>query len=417
MLTKQQRRWALLGVVAAIVLAHAWLTSSLLAQMHAAAEGDDKTSIERMEVELVGDMALSEPPVVMAPPPVAVAVADMAAAPEPAASAASAPEPKAKTQDAPQTTPNAVETPASSPQDATAVADAAAAPVDTAAQTPEAVATAASAPTQAAPPFEWPQATRVTFKMEGFFRGPIHGSSQVEWVRKGKQYQVHIDAYAGPRFAPIASQRWTSEGTITPQGLKPKRFESVNKLMIKSSKPKIILFDDGYVTLPTGQREKALPDVQDPASHYIQMAYDFMLDASRLRPQESINMPMAYSKKQLMVVYNITGPEVLSTPMGEIETYRLRPQIEQTKQDEEILADIWIAPALQYLPIRMYLRVGKNIWFDFKMDKAPQQSLGDGELTGMTEEQAAPAPSDQDKASKAILGIPKEDPTAQFISN
>jgi len=419
MLTRLQRRWALLGVVAAIVLAHAWLTSSMLAQMQAAANGDDKTSIERMEVELVGDMALSEPPVVMAPPPVAVAIADMAPPPEPAASAASAPtpEPKPKTQNEPQAKPEAAETPASSPKDATAVADAASAPVDSAEQIPEAIATAASAPTEAAPPFEWPQATRVTFGMEGFFRGPIHGSSHVQWIRQGQNYQVHIDAYAGPRFAPIASQRWTSEGSITPKGLKPKRFESVNKLIIKSSKPKIILFDDSYVTLPTGKREKALPDVQDPASHYIQMAYEFMLDASRLGPQSSIDMPMAHSKKQLMVTYNITGPETLSTPMGEIETYRLRPQIEQTKKDEEILADIWIAPALQYLPIRMYLRIGKDTWFDFKMDKAPQQSLGNGELTGMAEEQVAPPPSDEDKASKAILGIPKEDPTAQFMSN
>jgi Protein of unknown function (DUF3108) len=360
----------------------------------------------------------------MAPPPAAAPAADLVPPPEPAASAASAPEParkpEPKHQDEPKTIAATSEAPVSAPQEATAIAEATSAPSEAAAVSEavsEAATTTGSKPTEAAPPFEWPQATRVTFSMEGFLRGPIHGSSQVQWVRKGNNYQVHIDAYAGPRFAPIASQRWTSEGTITPKGLQPKRFESVNKLMIKSSQPKIILFEDGYVTLPSGQREKALPDVQDPASHYIQMAYEFMLDASRLQPFGSIHMPMAHSRKQMTVVYNIAGPEVLSTPLGQVETYRLRPQVEPSKKGEEILADIWIAPALQYLPIRMYLRVGKDMWFDFKMDKAPQQSMGGEASDAMIKEQEAPAPSDKDKASKATLGIPQEDPAAQFMSH
>src|SRR5690606_30730558 len=134
---------------------------------------------------------------------------------------------------------------------------------------------AASAPATS-PPFEWPLATRVTFKLEGYVRGPVHGDAMVEWVRQDERYQVHVDASIGPRFAPLGSQRWTSEGVITPQGLRPRRFEAINKLLITSSTPKVVLFEDEAVVLADGKRLPRLPGVQDPASHYIQMAYEFI---------------------------------------------------------------------------------------------------------------------------------------------
>jgi Protein of unknown function (DUF3108) len=240
--------------------------------------------------------------------------------------------------------------------------------------------TAASTPDAApsAPRFEWPKATRVTYKMEGYLRGPIHGSAMVEWIRQDLKYQVHVDAYAGPSFAPLASQRWTSEGTITPKGLLPAKFESINKLLIKSSTPKVVVFEESTLLMPNGERIDKLPDVQDPASHYIQMAYQFMLDASALQVGKTIEMPMANTKKQQALVYDIQAQELIDTPLGQIDTFRLIPRLTGAKsKGEDIFAEIWIAPSLQYLPIRMLIRVGTETFFDMKMDKAPQQTAAD----------------------------------------
>ena len=236
-----------------------------------------------------------------------------------------------------------------------------------------------------APVFEWPQATRVTFKAEGHWRGPIYGSAMVEWIRQDERYQVHVNAIAGPSFAPIASQRWTSEGLITPKGLSPRRFESINKLVIKSSKPRQLRFEGDEVELADGKRETQLPHVQDPASHYIQMAYELMLAPGRLRVGGTIDMPLAWNKRQEVIVYDIEAQETLQTPLGKVDTFRLKPR-RPADQKEEILAEIWIAPSLQYLPIRMFLRKGEKDYMDMQMDKPPQQAMAAPAASGVQAE-------------------------------
>lgn len=377
----RQRKLALWAVVAAVLLGHALLTRGVMRHM-AEAQGDDAPRIERMQAELVADMKLTAPPIVAPLPPPAEQPQTQSQAPEPPASAASKPTPpKRKKPKPPEVTPSQpLPEPvlvASAPEAPTAASE----PVQAAAS---AATTTAEAEPAKGPVFEWPKATRVTFRMEGYLRGPIHGSSLVEWVRQDNKYQVHVDAYAGPSFAPLASQRWTSEGVITPKGLLPSRFESVNKLLVKSSTPKVVLFEDKELVMPGGERLEKLTDVQDPASHYIQMAYELMQGKLTLEVGKTIEMPVADTRKQRMLVYDVDGTETLLTPLGMIETYKLRPRTTKTSKGEDVMAELWIAPALQYLPIRMLIRIGDQTYFDMQMDKAPQQSPADAADTGDT---------------------------------
>jgi hypothetical protein len=71
---------------------------------------------------------------------------------------------------------------------------------------------------------------------------------------------------------------------------------------------------------------------------------------------------------------------MLDTPVGKVETLKLKPrplpsQKDKDKARDELLAEIWVAPSLQYLPIRMLLRQGAANYLDMKMDKMPQQAL------------------------------------------
>ena len=73
------------------------------------------------------------------------------------------------------------------------------------------------------PTFEWPKATKVSFKLDGYFRGPITGTSAVEWLRQDNRYQVHMDIQVG---GGLFSVQATSEGEITrwplPRAMKPR---------------------------------------------------------------------------------------------------------------------------------------------------------------------------------------------------
>lgn len=403
--SSRRRGTALASVVVAVVLAHAWITQGVLEHLHDMQAGQDQ-QIKRMEATLIADMRLSAPPVLAAPPvttPPAPRLADLAV---PAASAASAPPP-------PDVAPSQAETPSDPDMAASEPAnDAALDTPDVAASRPfsddplayAGTATPAAQSAASAPAFEWPLATRVTFKLEGHLRGPVHGDAMVEWVRQEQRYQVHVDATIGPRFAPIGSQRWTSEGIITPEGLQPERFESVNKLLIKRSTPKVITFEDKEVVLADGRRLAKTPGVQDPASHYIQMAYQFILDPEALRVGKTVSLPLARTRHQEVVIYDILGEELLDTPLGKVNTFRLRPR-PLTDQKDDLLGELWIAPSLQYLPIRMLIRQGPSNYLDMRMDRAPQQASASASAASAPSPSPAP-PAERRPAPLQQIPIP-----------
>jgi len=351
---------------------------------------NDTSSIKRMEAEFVADMQLTEPPVIA--PPVAArpvaeeTVADMAtqAASKPKAAQKSKPKPKPDLDAAPklaQAEDTQVAQAASEPAKGQYMEVDIPPPITLPGEEPPSATPAATMPSATGggsrgTPFVWPKATRVTYKVEGYFRGEAYGNAQVEWIKQGERYQVHVDASIGPSFAPLGSQRWTSEGVITPEGLAPERFESINKLLIKTSPPKVVSFGATEVELPSGEKVPKLPGVQDPSSHYIQLAYQFIQHPERLEVGKVIEVPMAWTRRQEVIFYDVLQEEDLDTPLGKLHAFKLKPRrMNDTKGD--VLAEIWLAPALQYLPIRMYLRQGPENYLDMVMDKAPQQVPGE----------------------------------------
>jgi hypothetical protein len=82
----------------------------------------------------------------------------------------------------------------------------------------------------AAPPFEWPVSTRMRYLLTGNVRGEVSGQAQVEWIRVGQRYQVHLDVIVGMKIAPLGSRRMSSDGDITPEGLAPRRYDQETKL-------------------------------------------------------------------------------------------------------------------------------------------------------------------------------------------
>lgn len=387
-----KRRWAaLLAVVLAVVLLHAWLTSEVASHMQEASQSN-VPRIQRMEATYVSELKLSAPPVAAAPvaPPAKAAPAKARRRPAPAKAASAPPEPAAPVAEAASAPAEAV---ASGPAPALAQAQASsptppevASSLASAAAASKAAANAVKGATPGSgPAFVWPKATRVTYKLEGFFRGPIYGQATVEWLRTGKRYQVHVDATVGPNFAPLGSWNLTSEGEITPEGLSPKRYENVNRLLIRSSAPKVVGFEDDVVVMPDGGRVPRMPGMQDPASQFIQLAYRFIVNPSLLKVGNTIEMPMVTLKKVDVLAYDVLAEELLQTPLGPLPTFHVKPRL-MSAANGLLPAEIWFAPGLQYLPVRILVRLDDKTHMDMQMDKAPQQVPGgdgpDGDYTG-----------------------------------
>jgi len=368
---KFSHRRAIAVLAVGVLAAHLWVTHEVSMRMQELAPPE--LTIKRMEATYVTEVKLSAPPVTAA------------ALPRPAEQTAGAAPARKKRSPKPVKAASAPDESASqakvmAPLDAASqVADASSAAVpplpawkESAPKGPQPdpayAANAASAP--AGPTFVWPKATKVNYKLEGYFRGPFEGTASVEWVREGSRYQVRLDS-----SLPFANISMISEGVIEPNGLSPKRYESLFKMALKAPKAAAVSFDDQEVVLGNGDRVPRPPEVQDPVSTLIHLAYQFISQPQLLKPGNTVVLPLAYTKKIEPLAFDVINEEVLHTDLGDIPALHVKPR-RMLQDKNDLVGETWFAPSLQYLPIRILTHMGE-ITLDMKMIGAPQQTPGD----------------------------------------
>jgi hypothetical protein len=393
-------------VVLAVLAGHALVTRQIMLAMDD--KGDDDAMPPRIEVAYVREMKLAEPA------PMAAPAAPPETAPETAPSPIAAPAPKPKPKPKPKPAPKVVKPvkAASAPDDVDPdtkrpVVAVAASPVaadepgmaaseaakaeDNAASEAQAAASSASvaqaaasspqvasAATPASAPasgalanFEWPTSTRISYVLTGNYRGPVNGSGQVEWIRVGSHYQVHVDLIVGASAAPLITRRMSSDGDITAQGLTPRRFDQETKVMLRSPNHQSMSFEPGWVVLANGDRRLSVPGVQDSASQFVQLTYVFSTRPDLLKVGGTVDIPLALPHKVDVWTYDVVGEEVLYAPWGPLPTVHLKPQ-KKNLNPNSLSAEIWFAPQLRYLPVRILIRQDENTYVDMMVEKPPE---------------------------------------------
>jgi Protein of unknown function (DUF3108) len=376
-------RPALALLTLCVLLAHAWLVQSLSSTLSRLGSGD-VSMVRRIDVSFVSSLQPAEPPVAvqrMQRP----AVPAPATVPKPPQAAASAPSDRQDEPQLPQPTP-AEPVPEPPPTPALAQASEAptpASPADpgvptsTATAAAQPPASAASSPTAAA--FEWPPSTRLSYRLTGDYRGPIHGTAQVEWLRTGDRYQVHLDV----NVAPVLSRRMTSEGLLTDQGLRPLRYEEVTQVLLSSARRRTLRFEPDRVVMANGDVQPTLPNIQDSASQFVQLTWLFTTQRDRLQPGQVIEMPLALPRRVDRWVYDVQAEEELDTPVGRLRVLHMKPR-RTTPQPGELVIETWFAPALQYLPVRILIRQDAQTFVDLTLSTAPLQAAKDAAAPGAT---------------------------------
>jgi hypothetical protein len=360
------RRAGWWSVLVTVLVGHALATLWLQENLVGWGAGD-KPMPERMEVAFVQALAQASPPPATAAAARPAKKKSLARAVVPAASAPAAESAPALA--TPEPTP---------PAEVVALAPAEPAASD-AVGTSEAtaVAEAASAPV-ASPTFDWPPSTRVTYTLIGNYRGEVRGSAQVQWVRQDSRYQVHVDIVIGPSFAPLISRRMSSDGDVGDQGLVPRRYDEATRLPFQKLRRVTLQFTPEQVTLANGSQQEALPGLQDAASQFVQLMWLFTTQPELLRAGNTVTMPLALPRRVGRWVYDVVGQERLTTPIGDIDAYHLKPRLGQQRPGTELSAEVWFAPTLQYLPVRIRIRQDADTFVDVMIDAAPLQAAPQG---------------------------------------
>ncbi len=346
------RTGAAVVLVAFVVGVHWAVTGWMSAQL--AAWESPAPALQRIQVAYVREMALATPvarPVIRPAGPKRRAAAGAPAPVDPAAS--SVPVADAEPPREPTT------------EDAPEVVQAAASAAEPAASTPDPLST-----------FEWPVSTRLRYELTGYVRGEVHGQAQVEWIRAGERYQVHLDVEVGPSFAPVAARRLSSEGGITHEGLVPQRYEQETRLGFGQPYRAAMQFDGERIRFAHGRTAPQLPGVQDTASQFVQIAYLFDREPERLRVGAVVEVLLAMPRNVSTWVYDVIGEELLHTPFGEVPSYHLRPRREP-QPGGDLVTELWIAPRLRHLPVRFRIRQDAENHVDLMLDRRPELAASD----------------------------------------
>lgn len=211
----------------------------------------------------------------------------------------------------------------------------------------------------------WPRNTRLSYRLAGYFRGDIHGSASVQWQRTQARYQAQVNL----NIALLLSMSLTSQGRILPQQLWPEVYEEDRR-----GKKRGVRFGDQRVVLNNGESVPRPAGLQDTASQFVQLAQDFSTGRTPLVVGHVVPVMLGRPGGVDEWRYEVVALEAIPTPLGALPAYHLRPQ-PQANPQSPVSAEIWVAPALQHLPVRIRLTLNPEIWMDLTLEQVQQAGL------------------------------------------
>jgi hypothetical protein len=182
-----------------------------------------------------------------------------------------------------------------------------------------------------------------------------------------------LDISIGPSFAPLISRRMTSDGELGVNGLTPRRYDEATRVLFQQTRRVSLLLTPTLVTLANGSQQQALPGLQDAASQFVQLTWLFTTRPGLLRAGNTVTMPLVLARRVGSWVYDVIGEERLATPVGEVEAFHLKPRLGERRPGNELSAEVWFAPSLQYLPVRIRIQQDADTFIDLLIDTLPLQ--------------------------------------------
>lgn len=336
---------ALLAIGAAVALVHWALLQTLPAALQAQAPSVVRTFSTRSIAPPPPAAAAPKPP----PPPAAVSNPRPRPSPVPASDdTASATTSAMASEENPPTVPATPEAPASAAIDVAAPA-----------------APPASAPETAAPPtqataFVFPDPVRLLYELNGEAKNlSYHARGELLWQQDGQHYDAKLEA----SMLFLGSRTRTSTGLITPEGLAPTRFAD------KWRSERAAHFDHAKnrVSFSANTPDIALQvAAQDQLSVVLQIAGMLAADPAKFPPASTVTMQTIGPKDADTWIFTVVGAERIHLPSGEMDTQKL---IRNPRKEFDQKVEIWLSPALGYLPVRLKITNPNGDFVDQQLRK------------------------------------------------
>ena len=235
---------------------------------------------------------------------------------------------------------------------------------------PDLPTTKPSAPTE--PPTDtWPPDTRLTYRLTGNYRGELTGSARVQWQQlpapaaadQTRRYQVRLEM----SLSSVVVVSMTSQGQLTDDALLPEVYEEKLPGIVRR-----VAFDGTQIRFNNGRVDVRPTTVQDTTSQFVELSHRFATGRDALIAGAEIRLWLARPGGLDFWTYDVIGPEVLQTHgLGAVEAFHLKPRPLANPRGP-IVAEMWFAPSLQFLPVRVRIALGGDNFVDLMVERIEQ---------------------------------------------
>lgn len=196
-----------------------------------------------------------------------------------------------------------------------------------------------------------PESVRLLYDIKGEIKHiPLSANGELLWRQDGKTYDARLEI----RIFLLGSRIQTSKGLIGPQGLEPVRFGDKVRTEVAAHFER----GKGKVSYSANTPDEALqPGAQDQLSIFFQLAGMVAAAPDRYPPGTHLSFQAVGPRSSSTWVFTLAAPEVVVLPGGRVRAIRLS---KDPVGDYDSRAEVWLAPELGYLPVRIRLTQGNG---------------------------------------------------------
>ena len=213
--------------------------------------------------------------------------------------------------------------------------------------------------------FKAPESALLKYQVLGQAKGLNYwASAELAWQQDGQTYESRLTVSA---FL-LGSRTQTSKGTLGPDGLMPTRFGDKSRSELAAHFQR----DKGIISFSANSPDAPLlKGAQDRLSVVIQIGSLLAGDPARFPLGTMLSFQTVSQREAEVWHFLVEKEELLQLPFGEINAIKLNRK-PRREFDQHI--ELWFAPTLGYLPVRLRITNANGDFVDQLLNKAEKLS-------------------------------------------
>ena len=192
----------------------------------------------------------------------------------------------------------------------------------------------------------WPVHGAIVYRVYLGSAGLLVGEARHDWSHDKARYRMQVTLETTGLAALLHGFHYvqTSEGEVGPEGLRPKQFSVAQKG--KKLETALFDWDNAKVSIRRGERERRNAALHTGDQDVLSLWHQIGIVGTKGLPREIM---VVSNKDATPALLEAVGDEVLSLPIGRLETLRVRAHA----QSGVLTIDMWLARNYGMLPVRI----------------------------------------------------------------